>query len=88
MPNLDDWNRFVKSAGNTPPEQKLSIIRSETITPISSIKGFAHIMKLKIDPSTPNLPEGFFYWLDEIIKNVEYVERVMEFTRTDTTEKK
>jgi hypothetical protein len=76
----DELNEYIESLkkDRPTPKQKLSIIGSESRTNLATIKGFAQIIKLKVDPSTPGLPTDFSMWIDKIIEASYYLEAVLE----------
>jgi hypothetical protein len=80
---LDDLNEYIETLkqDKPTPRQKLSIIGNESVRPLATIKGFAQIIKLKVDPETPGLPTDFAMWVDSIIEASTYLETILKVIR-------
>jgi hypothetical protein len=69
----------LKDYKNTTPEQKLAILRSEMITPISTIQGYAEIVKRQIElGDIEALPKDFNIWINRIADAAGDLHEVLE----------
>lgn len=74
MTKYDNLMQF-RNAGSA---QKLAILRTEMSMPISTIQGYAHLLK-QIDPKAVNgLPEDFGGWIDALIEAGDDLKELLE----------
>lgn len=68
--------RFIKDRS---PEEKLAILRAEMILPISTIRGYAKLLKDKVSSdNVDDLPDDFGEMLERIIKAGDTLYEVLE----------
>lgn len=69
----------LKPCTNMPPEQKLAILRSEMLNPISVIRGYSRIIKERVTPdTTEGLPNEFVNWIDRVIEAGDDLKELLE----------
>ncbi len=69
----------LKPSTNMPSEQKLAILRSEMLNPISVIRGYSRIIKERVTPdTTEGSSNEFIDWIDRVIEAGDSLKELLE----------
>ena len=65
-------------------EQKLAILRSEMLTPISAVRGFAAVIKEQVRPEVlKGLPDDFEVWIGKIMEAGDELKEILDILTRD-----
>ena len=63
------FKRLQETIHTAAPEEKLGALRTEMVTPIATIRGYARVLKKEVDPTViKGLPDEFGEAVDKIIE--------------------